>query len=109
MYLDRVVRIGDTFLPTLILAVTYYLLNSMGVAVIVALQAQEKVLRVWRQNLLWGMTAYVACALGAVFVAAGVLSMAPLTAIGVLLAVAVVYISFKATVEMVPQRVPHAR
>jgi len=92
------------FLPALLLAVSYYLLNSMAVAVVVGLQAKVNAVQVWRENLLWSMTTHVACALGAVFVAAGLANMTPMVAIGVLIILAVIYLGFKTSAARVPQR-----
>ena len=94
--------LGEIFLPALILAISYYLLNSMGVAVIVALQKRESIFRIWHQNLLWGLTTYVVCALGAVFVAAGIMAITPTIALAVLIILAAVYISLRASVERTP-------
>ena len=98
-YSDPAFRLGEVFLPALLLAVSYYLLNTMAVAVIVGLQAQQNVVQVWRENLLWGMTTDVACALSAVFVAIGILAMAPVVAIAVLLSLVIVYLSLRAGVQ----------
>jgi len=103
VYQDQTLKLGETFLPAMVLAISYYLLNTMAIAVIVALQEYENVLRVWRENLLWGLATCVACALGAVFVAIGIAALTPMIAIGVLLLLAVAYVSLKASVERVPQ------
>ena len=106
MYQDQTISFGETLLPTLVLAISYYLLNTMGVAIIVALQAQEKVFQVWWQNLLGGLTTCVACALGAVFVAAGIVAATPTIAIGVLLLLAAVYVSLRAFVSRISRGIP---
>jgi hypothetical protein len=90
---------GETFLPTLVLAISYYVLNTMAVAVIVALQAHENVLRLWCENLLWGLTTCVACALGAVFVSAGLVAITPTIAIAVALILATIYVTFRTFVD----------
>jgi len=105
VYLNQGITFGQTFVPALVLAISYYILNTMAVAIIVALQAQEKVFRVWRENLLWGMTTDVNCAFGAVFVASGIMTITPRIAIGVLLILAVVYVSLRASVARMPQGV----
>jgi hypothetical protein len=88
----------EVFLPALLLGTSYYLLNSMCVAIIVGLQAQKNVMRVWQGNLLWGLTTEATCSLSAAFVAAGMLAMTPMTFIAVLLSLTIVYISLKASV-----------
>jgi hypothetical protein len=103
VYQDQTLKLGETFLPAMVLAISYYLLNTMAIAVIIALQEYENVLRVWRENLLWGLATCVACALGAVFVAVGIAALTPMIAIGVLLLLAVAYVSLKASVERAPQ------
>ena len=103
VYQDQTLKLGETLLPAMVLAISYYLLNTMAIAVIVALQEYGNVLRVWRENLLWGLATCVACALGAVFVAVGIAALTPTIAIGVLLLLAVAYISLKASVERAPQ------
>ncbi len=90
---------GETFLPTLVLAISYYLLNTMAVAVIVALQAHENVIRLWCENLLWGLTTCVACALGAVFVSAGLVAITPTIAIAVALILTTIYVTFRTFVD----------
>jgi hypothetical protein len=96
---NQAIKLGDVFLPALLLAVSYYLLNTMGVAIIVALQAQKNVMRVWQENMLWGMTTDVACALFAVFVSAAILAMTPMAAIAILLSLAIVHMSLKNSVR----------
>jgi uncharacterized membrane protein len=103
VYRDQAITFGQTFLPALALAISYYVLNTMGVATMVALQAHQKVFRVWRENLLWGMTTDVNCAFGAVFVASGVMTITPMIAIGVLLILVVVYVSLRASVGRMPR------
>jgi len=105
---NRMPKLEAAFLPALVLAISYYLLNTMGVAVIVALQMKEKVLPLWRENLLWGLTTSVACALGAVFLSAGMMAMTPRIALAVLLMLAVIYVTFNESVKRVPQRVQSA-
>jgi hypothetical protein len=55
---------------------------------------------------MFGLIIYVACALGAVFVATGMAAISPMIIIAVLLLLTVVYISFRASlaVDKVPQR-----
>jgi hypothetical protein len=103
VYGDPSVKLMESFLPALLLAVSYYLLNSMGVAVIVALQARQAVLRFWRENLSWGLTTQIACALGAVFVAGSMAALSLSSAISVLLFLAAIYISFRASADRAPQ------
>jgi uncharacterized membrane protein len=102
VYRDQAAGIEEFFLPTLVLATSYHLLNSMCVAGIIALQMKGKILRVWRENLLWGMTAEVACALGAVFVSAAIVSVTPIISLAVLLSLVIVYVSLRANAERVP-------
>ena len=45
---------ASAFFPVMVLAISYYLLNSTCVAIIVALQAERSLAQVWRENLLWG-------------------------------------------------------
>jgi hypothetical protein len=92
------------FLPVMILAISYYLLNSTCVAIIVALQAERSLSQVWRENLLWGLIPPIACALGAVFVAAGSRAMTPMTTAAMLIMLGAIYLTFRASVERVSQR-----
>jgi hypothetical protein len=105
LYQAQVLALKDAFLPALVLAITYYLLNALGVAIIVALQAEQKVFRVWRENLLWCVTTYVACAFGAVLISAGILAITPGVAIGVVLLLATAYATCRAFAERLPQGV----
>jgi hypothetical protein len=97
--LSRTTISGETFLPSLVLAISYYLLNTMAVAVIVALQAHANVVRVWCGNLLWGLTTCVACALGAVFVSAGLVAITPTIMIAVSLILMTIYITFRTSAD----------
>ena len=92
------------FFPVMVLAISYYLLNSTCVAIIVALQAERSVPQVWRENLSWGLIPPIACALGAVFVAAGIMAMTPMTAAAMLIMLAAIYLTFRPSVEKVSQR-----
>jgi len=102
-YLDKATKVGEIFLPVLLLAVFYYLLSSMAVSVIIALEGKKKVVRLWRENFLWGMTTYIACALGAIFIAAGITSVTPVLVVAVLIILAAIYLSLRASAERVPQ------
>jgi hypothetical protein len=95
---------ASAFFPVMVLAISYYLLNATCVAIIVALQAERSLSRVWRENLLWGLIPPIACALGAVFVAAGSMAMTPMTAAAMLIMLAAIYLTFRASVEKVSQR-----
>jgi len=95
---------ATAFFPVMVLAISYYLLNSTCVAIIVALQAERSVPQVWRENLLWGLIPPIACALGAVFVAAGSMAMTPMTAAAMLIMLAAIYLTFRASVDKVSQR-----
>ena len=97
VYQGPAMKSGEIFLPALLLAISYYLLNSMSVASIVGLQAQKNVMLVWQRNFLWGMTMEAMYAFGAVFVAAGMSARTPTTFIGVLLSLMIIYISLKAS------------
>jgi len=99
LYQAEKMMFGTIFLPALMLAVSYYLFNTLGVSFLVALQAEENALRVWRDNLLWGLATYVACAFGAVLISAGILAVTPAIAIGILLLLAAVYATYKALGE----------
>jgi uncharacterized membrane protein len=92
------------FFPVMVLAISYYLLNSTCVVIIVALQAERSLSQVWRENLLWGLIPPIACALGAVFVAAGSRAMTPMTAAAMLIMLAAIYLTFRASVEKVAQK-----
>jgi hypothetical protein len=106
IFVDKTVPLGQTFLPAVVLAISYYILNTTAVAIIVALQKEQNVLRVWRENLSAGMTTDLNCSLGAAFVASGISTLTPTIAIAVLLILAVVYVSLKALAQRVPQSIP---
>ncbi len=91
--------IAAVFLPVLSLAITHYLLNALSVATIIALEKKASILKIWRENLLWGIADYAACALGAVFIAAGILAVTPAIAIAVLLLLACIYATCRAFAE----------
>jgi hypothetical protein len=88
----------------MVLAISYYILNSTCVAIIVALQTHRRILQVWRENLLWGLIPPITCALGAVYVAAGIRAISPMTTAAMLIMLAVIYLTFRASVEKVSQK-----
>ncbi len=92
------------FFPVVVMGVSYYLLNSTCVALIVALQAQRSVLQVWRENLLWGLIPPVTCALGAVYVAVGIVAITPMVTAAMLIMLAAIYLTFRASVDKVSQK-----
>ena len=98
------VALGALFLPALSLAILYYLLNALSVSAIVALEKETSILKIWRENLLWGIADYVTCALGAVFLAAGILAITPAIAIAVALLLASIYATCKAFAERIRVR-----
>jgi len=98
---DRV-EFGLIFPPSLALAISYYVLNALSVSFIVALQSEVSAIRVWRENLLWGIATYVTCALGAVLISAGILAVHPGIAIGILLLLAAVYATYRALGQKPP-------
>lgn len=99
LYQAEKMTFSTAFLPAMVLAISYYLFNALSVSFIVSLQAEENALRVWLDNLLWGLSTYVACAFGAVLISAGILAVHPGTAIGILLLLAAVYAAYKALGE----------
>jgi uncharacterized membrane protein len=105
LYRATVPAVGDMFLPAVVLAISYYMLNALGVAFIVALQSGQRVSRVWRENLLWGVTTCLACAFGAVLISAGIMAITPDAAIGVVLLLVTVWATCKAFAERLPQGV----
>ena len=104
LFREEGIRFGAIFLPVLLLAISHYLLNAFAVATIVALQEQLDILRVWRENLLWGLADYIACAFGAVFVAAAILAVTPATASAVLILLASLYLTRKSLAERISRR-----
>jgi hypothetical protein len=88
---------GGTFLVALgLLAVLYYLTNTLVVAAMVALDQGKDVLTVWRNNFTWALVNYVAAsAVAGVLVLIGDSTMAR-TMIAVLVVLAALYVSIKA-------------
>jgi hypothetical protein len=93
-----------SFFPVILLAISYYVINSTCVAIIVALQNNQKVAKVWRENLLWGLIPPITCALGAVFVSSGMMAVTPATMGAILIMLAAIYLTFRASVERVSQK-----
>lgn len=52
-----------------VLALSYYLLNSGTVAIMVALESRRNIVRIWKENFLWCSINYFAGTLGAIFIA----------------------------------------
>ena len=92
------------FFPVILLAISYYVINSTCVAIIVALQNNQRIIRVWRENLLWGLIPPITCALGAVFVSSGMMAATPTTLAAILIMLAAIYLTFRASVEKVSQK-----
>ncbi len=92
------------FFPVVVMAVSYYLINSTCVAIIVALQNRCGILQVWRENLLWGLIPPITCALGAVYVASGIMAITPMITAAMLIMLAAIYLTFRASVEKVSQK-----
>ena len=103
LYIKPVQATGRFFLPAMLLAASYYILNATGVALIVALQEKLSLLRIWANNLVWGLAVSTASSLAAVFVATSILTFTPATAAAILLLMAVLYLTLKATTQCVPQ------
>jgi hypothetical protein len=103
LYIKPVPATARFFLPAMLLAVSYYILNATGVALIVALQEKLSLLRIWTNNLVWGLAVSTASSLAGVFVATSILTITPTIATAILLIMALIYLTLKATTQDVPQ------
>jgi len=55
-------RSAQSFIAVLATALTFYAINTFGVATIIALCTKDKTLKVWRENFLWTAPSYFASA-----------------------------------------------
>ena len=58
----------NLFLAVVILALGYYLLNSGSVALMVALDSGGNAYRIWKENFVWQVMNYFACAFAAILI-----------------------------------------
>ena len=79
----------------LVLALSYYLLNSGTVAIMVALESRKSVYRIWKENFLWQSVNYLACAFGAVLLSNNGDPVTPLVLAPAGLVVTIIYASYR--------------
>ena len=90
----------STFLPALaLMALVYYLANSVFVAAIVALEQHENVFSVWRDKFIWPIVNYIAAAAVAGLLAQNEGSITALLVLTILMVLAAIYVSSKSYVD----------
>jgi len=90
----------STFLPALaLMALVYYLANSVFVAAIVALEQQQNVFSVWRDKFIWPIVNYIAAAAVAGLLAQNEGSITALLVLTILAVLAAIYVSSKSYVD----------
>jgi diguanylate cyclase (GGDEF)-like protein/putative nucleotidyltransferase with HDIG domain len=77
LYLAAPIGFQQLIYPLGVLALTHYLLNSGGVAAVVALEQGKDIYRIWRESFLWTSITYFAGAAFAGGIAANVRSVTP--------------------------------
>ena len=94
----------DLLIPLGILAFAHYMMNSGGVAIIVALEKRKNIFHIWKDNFLWTSITYFAGVAAASFIAITVGDVTPQVlgvAVPVLLAVYFTYKTYLKKVEEV--------
>jgi diguanylate cyclase (GGDEF)-like protein len=94
-----VVTLRELILPAGVMALVHYLTNTVGVAFIIALEAQRNVCRVWLERFLWTSVTYFAGASAASLIGANVRSLTP-ALVGVALPIIfVTYFAFRSYLD----------
>ena len=94
----------DLLIPLGVLAFAHYMMNSGGVAIIVALEKRKNIFHIWKDNFLWTSITYFAGVAAASFIAITVGDVTPQVlgvAVPVLLAVYFTYKTYLKKVEEV--------
>ena len=94
-YREPVTPLGSLLPALVLLALVYYFANSSFVALIVALERKLNVFRVWRGEYLFAIVNYFAAASVAGLLAQAQRSVTVLMVLGVLAAVAAIYVSLR--------------
>jgi diguanylate cyclase (GGDEF)-like protein len=103
LYQQGMPPVVDMFFPLAALAFTHYLVNSGSVAVIVALEKQRNIFRIWRDSFLWTSITYFAGAAAGGFIALAIGSVT-LKVVGVVVPVILaVYLTYKTYLDKVQQ------
>lgn len=90
-----------------ILALSYYLLNSGTVALMLALESHKGVCRIWKENFLWHAINYFACTFGAVLITVHGSLITPLTLGAAVLVVMIIYVGCRNILGRIAPN-PHA-
>ncbi len=79
LYHNPEMTLAGFFPAAVILALSYYLLNSGTVALMVALESHKSACRIWKENFLWHAINYIACTFAAVLITVNGSLITPLT------------------------------
>jgi len=104
LYLKGGVSLGSMFFPAVVMALGYYLVNSVGVAIIAALQAQQRLIPIWLENCLWSSAIYVTSGLGAIFIAVSVGAVTPMLVAAAALMLLAIFLSYRVYVDVARRR-----
>ncbi len=77
VYGPEAAALRDLILPAAAMALVHYFTNTVSVALIIALEADKNVYRVWRERFLWTSVTYFAGASAASLIAANVQRLTP--------------------------------
>ena len=70
-------RLAGSLPAALVLALSYHLLNSVTVAIMLALESRQSVYTIWKENFLWLSVNYLMCGFAAVLLACNGNAMTP--------------------------------
>lgn len=87
--------LAGLFPAAVILALSYYLLNSATVALMVALESRKSACCIWKENFLWHAINYIACTFGAVLITVNGSLITPLTLAAAVLVVMTIYVGYR--------------
>jgi hypothetical protein len=95
LYQDPGVSLAGLFPAAALLALAYYLLNSVTVAAIVALESGKSIFRFWLDHFVWHSINYFACTFGAVLIAVHSRSITPFHLAAAGLVVTIIYCAYR--------------
>jgi hypothetical protein len=105
---------GASFLPMVLLAISYHFLNTGSVALMVALEKGFNILRTWWDGFGWIMVEYLTCGCCALLIAGNIHALNAQVWLATALSLAIIYVSSRSyldkvgrlTIRTVPAQAP---
>jgi hypothetical protein len=95
LYQDPKMALAGLFPAAVVLALSYYFLNSGTVALMVALDSDGSAYRIWRENFVWHAVNYFACTFAAVLISVHGSLITPYTLMAAGLVVMTIYACYR--------------